>query len=667
MKKIQKFPKPENVSVIDESELSELIANEDNDYKFLVIDVRPFIEFSKNHIKNSINFNLPSTLLKRTNFSLEKSINNLSQFDNNKLVEFLNKNNNAGSIIFYDDSKIVNNEINLSLFGLVNKFLLNCSNNWNFNKLFILNNGFDSFRNSYPNLLESFSNEQMHKNQNQLKLNSAKTLYMPNNSKNMENTTTTTTTTTIEAPNYLSMHKRSVSLQTFNNKYNNPASSLRSPISPNLSRFQLPSLPKTPIFKIRQNEEILIDEDEDENEDEQKDNEKELKIMNNQRNFESNLFFGFIYLEKLTNNLKFDLSFLPEWYKLLLSNSKSNLSFTKKFKQLEFNEKKRLNSMISNNSIGYGIELGYKNRYKDIFPYEHSRVKLPLTPLEEEEQAEERQKQDCQMQQEGYINANHINSSINEDFNYIATQAPLLSTMNDFIRLCFNENIKIIINLTSQFENGIEKCYPYWDDENFIKILDSFDFNSCIKIRRLLIKKYNFELLQIQVLNWEDFGIINLENYINIYKLIFMKKYLTENLTDFSRTKNFNTLVHCSAGCGRTGTFCTIDSILNNQNEINEKFTEFHENNNTTTYNTNNNNKSINKNYDPIFEIVENFRNQRISMVQTFRQFLLIYDCTINFFKLKFKITDFFDDFKQIGILNDFLSNERQHTKSGGK
>lgn len=49
-----------------------------------------------------------------------------------------------------------------------------------------------------------------------------------------------------------------------------------------------------------------------------------------------------------------------------------------------------------------------------------------------------------------------------DNFNYyIATQAPLESTVNDFWRMVWEQHSKVIIMATDLTENGVEKCAEY--------------------------------------------------------------------------------------------------------------------------------------------------------------------------------------------------------------
>lgn len=548
LKKIAKFPIPDTLQLMTNTELSLILEGmtQLNDDLILILDVRPFIDFNSKHILKAINFNLPSTLLKRSNFTLTRCLNNLSITENLKINKFIEKPTNdfnEKKIIIYDDLNVLNNEISLASYGTANKFL----NDSNFKgEIYILKNGFQSFANEFCTLTESSSSSSS------------------------------------SPPNIKPPHNRSLSLAS--------VSLSSTPISPNLSRFQLPKLPKTPVFKIRHNEEFY-------------DNYDNYKIINE---------FKFLNFA-INNNDSLNFLLIPNWLKN--STNKNNyISLFEKFKILEIDEKKRINNLIATNNVTSGIELGFKNRYKDIFPYEHSRVKLSLTPTQE---------------QEGYINANFINCPQLTQLKYIATQAPLKGTIEDFTKLVKDNDIKLIISLTNQFENGIEKCYPYWNDIENFKILESIQLNDFI-IRRLNLLKYNKEVIQIQILNWSDFDIMLENQQIDVLKLIYLKKLILKNLNK----QDENVIVHCSAGCGRTGTFCTLDSI------INSNFDDYDQNKQSSS--------SSNNNFDPIFEIVENFRYQRISMVQNLRQYLFIYDCLLNYFEN-------FQDFKNNGFkkLND--------------
>jgi hypothetical protein len=121
-----------------------------------------------------------------------------------------------------------------------------------------------------------------------------------------------------------------------------------------------------------------------------------------------------------------NLQSVPKWLKLAADEQNKGKMVADKFLAIEKEEQKRLTEALSD-KVAYestkgtqpdcitlaGIEKGNKNRYNNIWPYEHSRVKI-----------EGLRDGACD-----YINANHIKSSLTEK-RYIATQGPIPATFN---------------------------------------------------------------------------------------------------------------------------------------------------------------------------------------------------------------------------------------------
>ena len=117
---------------------------------------------------------------------------------------------------------------------------------------------------------------------------------------------------------------------------------------------------------------------------------------------------------------------LPTWLKEIATATDDGYSLSKKFLEIEKREQRRMQQALSG-EVAYGtpkergecvklvqiagIEKGSKNRYNNIWPYEHSRVKLEGKPMN-----------GCD-----YVNANYVQSTISAK-KYIATQCPVPDT-----------------------------------------------------------------------------------------------------------------------------------------------------------------------------------------------------------------------------------------------
>lgn len=115
---------------------------------------------------------------------------------------------------------------------------------------------------------------------------------------------------------------------------------------------------------------------------------------------------------------------LPNWLQKASEPRDNGKTVSDKFLQIEKREQKRMQEALSGN-VTYGtpgagakkqiqiagIEKGSKNRYNNIWPYEHSRVKL------------EGVSDGCC----DYINANHVQAAYSNK-RYIATQGPIPAT-----------------------------------------------------------------------------------------------------------------------------------------------------------------------------------------------------------------------------------------------
>ncbi|QHS72862.1 tyrosine protein phosphatase PTP3 [Saccharomyces paradoxus] len=784
--KEQRYNKPQGCSLITAVELGKIIETLPNE-KVLLLDVRPFTEHAKSIVTNSIHVCLPSTLLRRKNFTFSKLLDNLTPSEQALLRRKLAIDNLR--IIIYDSTgNQTESSVSLPCFGIASKLM-------EFDTkakktVSILMCGFPQFKILFPDHIKTntFNSNCL----SSAEPKSPKTNLI-NNLHNIGPHMTATTPLSSPQMN-LKLKVPDDSRSEHSNFSNSPSPrnilsdspmSSSSPISA-LFKFQLPA-PQTninQIFKFSQNEEIMdletylsavnIKEEHERwyNNDSAKKTLQNFQFPKNQNSFEKDTNkdkLGFqIKYENLSRTYeKEDIdSVIPEWFQHLMTIPKVEL--VSQFQKLDFLEKRRLNhsvsfkkkensfildkqssypeqlsstssstimppkfpdvnkiqkrshsqpiftqyskykSMLSLESdsdsesddviISSGVELGAKNRYKDIFPYEHSRVILKKGSQSSKGIKHSHTTSDGGIL-DNYINANYLslprfsveqNSSFQTTttttrrVRYIATQAPMPSTVHDFYTCILNNGVPLVLSLTNDFENGIEKCYRYWQDGNYngihVKLLEkiilkmpdtgsprkkvtetqnnnlfsvnvhgnnnnnnnnNYNINKdnsndegegedddAILIRKIQLIYHDqekpYELLQIQVKNWPDLG--TLLNPTSILQAINVKNHIIDTL--FSRNYYHNDqlptiLVHCSAGCGRTGTLCTIDSILSNFEMFEMLQKEFVKL------------KYPAKLFDPISWTINIFRKQRISMVQNINQFIFIYDCLLFYFRLR--------------------------------
>ncbi|XP_035377208.1 tyrosine-protein phosphatase non-receptor type 22 isoform X2 [Electrophorus electricus] len=225
-----------------------------------------------------------------------------------------------------------------------------------------------------------------------------------------------------------------------------------------------------------------------------------------------------------------------------------------------------------------------KNRYKDIVPFDHSRVTLSLKTSKNDTD---------------YINANFIKGVMGPKA-YIATQGPLPHTILDFWRMLWEYNVQVIVMACREFEMAKKKCERYWPLENpfvchpFLIFCDSEENKGEYVVRtlRVTFNKSSRILKQMQYMNWPDHGVPD-----SIPPIL----QLVEEMRQYQEHEDVPICIHCSAGCGRTGALCAIDYTWNllKRDMISENFS--------------------------IFALVQDMRTQRPSVVQTKEQYELVY------------------------------------------
>ena len=186
-----------------------------------------------------------------------------------------------------------------------------------------------------------------------------------------------------------------------------------------------------------------------------------------------------------------------------------------------------------------------RNRFIDIIPFDDNYVSL------ETEQG---------TPPSTYINASYIDNMDVLD-KVIVTQGPKQNTVLDFWALVVEKQCRHIIMLTNCQEQGRVKCFQYWPPSGQMLHFDHISLFTSEEREvhpGLLIRKIEVSheddlegervhvVRQLHLTNWPDHGVPDHINSI----LAFVKVAATFKDSEYS-------LVHCSAGVGRTGQFRT--------------------------------------------------------------------------------------------------------------
>lgn len=257
-----------------------------------------------------------------------------------------------------------------------------------------------------------------------------------------------------------------------------------------------------------------------------------------------------------------------------------------------------------------------RNRYSNIIPFDYNRIKLKGGVCD-------------------YINASMIEAPYDIPRKYIATQGPLQNTIGDFWRMVVEQNTRVIVCLSPEMENNREKCARYWPVGSEEKEID----NCSVVVQNVAPEETNMDadcivrrikvtirldsdgddkqqsgltstvVTQLQFLGWADFSVPQ-----TTHEVIALSR-----LADQIQPPDAGPMVvHCSAGCGRTGTFC----VVNSGSEWMRRMMRSPENHQ--------------QKIDPVFALVDAFREQRTTMVQASSQYLFCYKALLDVFQQEF-------------------------------
>lgn len=172
-----------------------------------------------------------------------------------------------------------------------------------------------------------------------------------------------------------------------------------------------------------------------------------------------------------------------------------------------------------------------------------------------------------------YINANHlIVSCSGQTLWWIGCQGPLESTVADFWQMVWEQGSQLIVMVASLEEGGRTKCHQYWPNQmegeklrfgNFDVVLKKEKHSDCYVTRGLRITHVTTgearTIWHLQFTTWPDHGLPGTTDSLLDFceEVSTVRKHLQAN----AATSEWPTVVHCSAGIGRSGVFMLTEAM----------------------------------------------------------------------------------------------------------
>ena len=210
-----------------------------------------------------------------------------------------------------------------------------------------------------------------------------------------------------------------------------------------------------------------------------------------------------------------------------------------------------------------------KNRYNDILPLDVARVRMKVL----EKGAND------------YVNASFLKSLLPGSPDYIACQGPTPETSGDFWKMLKQQSVRVIVMVTNCVEGGRLKCEQYWPEKDGVtRSFPETPQGNALDITRtgeqprdgwversFTIVEYHKDntrstrhVMQFHFTVWPDRGVPDSPvKFIKCLHACMAIQFKFSAESKAAGEPKCPLLVHCSAGVGRTGTFCAIYSTLN--------------------------------------------------------------------------------------------------------
>ena len=201
------------------------------------------------------------------------------------------------------------------------------------------------------------------------------------------------------------------------------------------------------------------------------------------------------------------------------------------------------------------------NRFADVLPTPGTRVVLPG----EDDAAQ-------------YINANRLRSPPGEPCRYIAAMGPIKSSICAFWRMLWAERVAAVVMITQLEEGGKPKCEQYWPSQSGATAAYDRVYVECLSVEnsgaftrsRLQLTHLGEtrSLVHLQFPHWSERTRLRPGPAHALNCRLRPDHGAPESiegiiqLLEAAWAEGSPTVVHCSAGIGRTGTFIAIDTAV---------------------------------------------------------------------------------------------------------
>ncbi|EDQ86847.1 uncharacterized protein MONBRDRAFT_38246 [Monosiga brevicollis MX1] len=211
-----------------------------------------------------------------------------------------------------------------------------------------------------------------------------------------------------------------------------------------------------------------------------------------------------------------------------------------------------------------------RNRYRDILPYDRTRVHMQVLP--------------GYGSTDDYINACHVRSLTSGCPDFVCAQGPKHSTSGDFWKMVVQQRSRVIVMVTNLEERGRPKCDRYWparcgETVSHPETALGLALDVTLKEERetgpwierdLIVEtlrpdhtKMVRHVKQFHYTSWPDHGVpASPETFLEFLLAVKQHHDAVQRQSQTAGEPQSPLVVHCSAGVGRTGTFCCVYGVV---------------------------------------------------------------------------------------------------------